>query len=260
MLPTPRTWLRAAAAVSLIAGFAPVAEAQTITKTFTFEDVWMLPDVSRPGTPAQQLTGSFEWTYDAGDFENGSGQIVQLYLPWYGTAFQDLTITFDLDSIEFSLVGNFHNLGVDVSMFLLTDFDPVQPAAVDTVRSKFYMEAGDDRGHFVGGSVVPEPGLSLAVRGNCPDLQFDVANASPNARVALVYAFGTGSFAIPNGFPCAGTVLGLDRTVALGAMLNADGNGAVTFSKNVPAGACGNVFLQALDLASCELSDVVPLQ
>ena len=36
--------------------------------------------------------------------------------------------------------------------------------------------------------------------------------------------------------------------------------GTLTLPTNVPAGACGQVYLQALDLTSCGYSDVVLLQ
>jgi len=68
-----------------------------------------------------------------------------------------------------------------------------------------------------------------------------------------------GSIVIPGG-PCPGTTLGLNNTATLGVVLTADANGTATFNTSVPGGACGNVFIQALDLINCETSNVVPLQ
>ncbi|HEX9793053.1 MAG TPA: hypothetical protein VGC54_03640 [Planctomycetota bacterium] len=42
-------------------------------------------------------------------------------------------------------------------------------------------------------------------------------------------------------------------------MVAADANGHITFNANVPAAACGRVFLQAIDLSSCDTSNVVGL-
>jgi len=59
---------------------APSARAATVT--CTLEDVWLLPDITHPWDPARPMTGTFEWTYVPGDFENGSGQFTDLYIPW----------------------------------------------------------------------------------------------------------------------------------------------------------------------------------
>lgn len=110
--------------VFAVGAFGAAAPAQTAKLRYTLEDVWLLPDVSHPWLGPQQMTGSFEWAYTVGDFENGSGQFLDLYIPWYGSNFSGLTIVVDLDSIEFVLPGNWHGLGVDLTLFLLTNLDP----------------------------------------------------------------------------------------------------------------------------------------
>ena len=85
-------------------------------------------------------------------------------------------------------------------------------------------------------------------------MHFSIDNVTPDGQVALLYARAQGSFVIPNGYPCAGTVLGLDSTVALGTTITADPNGLATLITSVPPGACGLFHFQALDLNDCRTS------
>ncbi len=205
------------------------------TLTYTLDDVWLLPDVTRPYDPPQQMTGTFHWTYTPGDFENGVGVFTELYIPWYGTDIAALDIMVELNQIEFTLPGNYHSWGVDLQLKFVNDLNPGTPSVVDTP-------------------------LGLAISGTCPSIQFQVNAATPNSQVALLYAFGTGGFIIPANFPCAGTILGLDATTQLGTLLTTDALGAAYLQTNVAGSACGNVFLQVLDFATCEVSAVVLLQ
>jgi hypothetical protein len=256
-----KLFLPVALTFGCLAGFAPAASAQTTVATFTLDDVFLLADISDPWTAVPvQMTGTFEWTYTPGDFENGTGVFLDVFIPYWGSDLNLLDITVDLSSIEFSLNGNYHSRGVDVTLFLLNDLAPDTPAVVDTVRSTFHIEAGDYRGHAISGSVAPEAQMDLLLTGTCPAVQVDIDGVTTGGQVALLYAFAPGAFAVPVGYPCAGTVLGLDGSVTLGSMLVADANGSATLNVNVPAGACGSVYLQALDLSSCGLSEVVLLQ
>ena len=72
------------AALICLAAMSSAALAQTATVTYVLEDVWLLPDMSHPGSDARQMTGTFEWTYEVSDFENGSGDFIELSLPWWG--------------------------------------------------------------------------------------------------------------------------------------------------------------------------------
>ena len=136
---------------------APVGMAQTTAVSYDLDDVWLLPATTHPWEPAQQMTGSFEWTYVPGDFENGSGQFVDLYVPWYGSNFQALNINVDLTSIEFVLPGNYHDTGLDLTLHLLQPLSPTQVAVVDISRSSFdIQQVGiSHKGHVESGSVVP---------------------------------------------------------------------------------------------------------
>ncbi len=88
------------------------------------------------------MTGTFTWTYVVGDFENGSGEYTAMDVPWYGTDVNSLDFTFDLNSIEMVLPGNWHNLGVDITMHLIEDLSPTEVPNLDLVRSKFDVEVG----------------------------------------------------------------------------------------------------------------------
>ncbi len=253
--------LTALLVVGTLLGGSSAVQAQTETATFTLEDVWFYPDIANPrGLPPQQMTGTFVWTYDIGDFENGSGVFSQMYIPYYGSNLSDIRTTIDLTSIEFSLIPNVHGFSVDGTLFLLNPLSRDQPAVVDPVRSVMEYEDGvTTKGHFTSGSVDPESRLVVTASNTCPNLQVEVQRATTHGKVALLFAFGTGATVIPNGKPCAGTVLGLDNTVAVAAVLTADANGSATVSRTVPPNLCGTVFLQALDLTTCTVSWVEPV-
>jgi hypothetical protein len=247
----------------LLLVLAAPAAAQTNTIVYTLDNVWLDPDISHSwgGTP-KQMTGQFEWTYDVGDFENGTGEMLWVNIPWFGSNLAEMIITIETGSMEFSLNGNWHNRGLDVNLKYVNSFTETSAAIIDTQLSSFDIEAGGIyKGHVVSGRVMPDPGLLLNLSGSCPDaLVVDVSGATANNQVALLYSFGMGSFTIPNGYPCAGTVLGLNNTVALGTTLASDASGQLTYSFNVPPGACGAVYLQALDLTTCETSTVAFIQ
>jgi hypothetical protein len=102
--------------------------------------------------------------------------------------------------------------------------------------------------------------VSLSVTGSCPGAVTAMAsNGTPGGRMAFIRAMGTGSQRIPQGNPCAGTVLGLNRTAVLVASPVANQQGSASISGNVPANACGRVFLQVLDVQTCTTSNVIGL-
>lgn len=104
----------------------------------------------------QQMTGTFDWTYAPGDFENGSGVFTDLYLPGWGSDTSQLTITFDIqNSIEFSFAGNVHSGGLTDTLFLQTPLAAGQGALLDLTRSAYEVEAGAQRGGFLSGSIQP---------------------------------------------------------------------------------------------------------
>lgn len=99
--------------------------------------------------------------------------------------------------------------------------------------------------------------FTLTTAGTCPGtVRFDAQGATPNGNVAFVYGFGTGPTTIPNSFPCAGTVLNVGNPNLGNQVISADGNGRAILSTFVPAAAC-NINVQALDLTTCQVSNVV---
>ena len=101
-------------------------------------------------------------------------------------------------------------------------------------------------------------GLQLSATGSCPGaMTFTVNGGAPGDPCKFGYAFGTGSFVIPSG-PCAGTVTGLDGTatpVPGTFVFNVAGQVNQTFF--IPPGACGAVYVQAINLADCCTSNVI---
>lgn len=134
------------------------AAAQTRSVTYSLENVWLNPDVS--GGAPRQMTGTFVWTYDEGDFENGSGEFIAVGLPWYSLGFQHLGFTIETSSLEITLNGNYHDLGVDVSMFFLEPLSSDHDSAIDLDRSAFDIQQGvSHQGHFIAGrAVIVDPG------------------------------------------------------------------------------------------------------
>ncbi len=122
-------------------------------------------------TAAESMTGSFDWTYNEGDFENGSGLFTELYIPRYGSDISGLVITIDLTSIEFTLAGNFHSQEVDINLSLLSPLSLNQASSIDTsddgtnYASKFSVfgfgtmphEGGFISGSVSAASAVPNP-------------------------------------------------------------------------------------------------------
>lgn len=146
---------------------ATVAIAQSQTRTITYDlvNVMLTPDITSPGSTLQvPLTGTFEWTYTLGDFENGTGQFVSYSVPWWSGAAPPLGALPEVDQIEWWMPGNFHNFGCDVQLKPVADLLPFQPVALDTTNSTFDIEVNglQRRGHAVSGSIVPRCPLPVS--------------------------------------------------------------------------------------------------
>lgn len=89
-------------------------------------------------------------------------------------------------------------------------------------------------------------------------MSFDAAGATPGATVAIIWSFNLGNFVVPNGLPCAGTELGLGTPLGR-PLVNASAGGVANLTRFVPAGAAGRIHVQALDLATCGLSNVLSI-
>ncbi len=104
-----------------------------------------------------------------------------------------------------------------------------------------------------------EPGVTLALEGECPGVMTArVSGATPGGRLALIRSAPGGcggQSTIPPNLPCPGTILPLGGA-ALVRIVTADGEGNVAVTGNVPGSICGRVCLVALDLPTCEVSNV----
>lgn len=101
------------------------------TATFTFENVFL--------EDGDRLTGTFVWTYNPGDFEGGSGVFTVLEIPYtaYSLADDNLDISIQSNSIEISGNGDYHDMGLDISLFLAEPLSPTHPAPIDLEMSFF---------------------------------------------------------------------------------------------------------------------------
>lgn len=131
-------------------------------------------------------------------------------------------------------------------------------------RAILGAEENDDLGMNSGSAYIFDLncGPTLRVIGRCPgSMSFVVEGATAFEPVAFLYARGQGSFEIPPGNPCAGAVLGLNRSVQLGDVVRADGDGVATLEvSNVPSAACGGIYVQAVDLETCAITSVAPVE
>ncbi len=105
--------------------------------------------------------------------------------------------------------------------------------------------------------------LTLYVSATCPEggpARVGWTGATPSKPVILIYSAEFGSFRVPDGSPCEGTILGLGvkllRVIFHG---NSSPGGSRILQAHTGPGACGN-YLQLLDLTTCELSSVVLIE
>lgn len=104
-----------------------------------------------------------------------------------------------------------------------------------------------------GGDPVP----TLTVAGLCPgSVSIDLAGFTPEQPAALLTGAAEGLSLVPAG-PCAGTELGVAEPRLL-TVQAVDEGGELSLSREVPEAACARL-LQALDLATCEVSGLARL-
>ncbi len=99
--------------------------------------------------------------------------------------------------------------------------------------------------------------MTLEVVGACPSVTLTASAATPSANVGVLAGGTFGSATVPGG-PCAGTALGIAGGVRKVGMLTADGGGDLDEAVSFDPADCGGV-VQLLDLATCGLSDPLPL-
>ena len=121
--PLPTRLTRPSQQLVVLVAMAASVQSQMVTETYVLDDVWLLPNVSHPTSGPQPLSGTFEWTYDPAEPENGTGTMLELDLPWWGSDFSMLEVLVEPGSLEITLDGNYHGLGVDVSLFFLKFLD-----------------------------------------------------------------------------------------------------------------------------------------
>ncbi len=134
------------------------ANAQSMkTIRYDLQNVYLKPDLSHKYISAKLMKGSFLWTYTPGKFAEGSGRFTSLSIPFWGPRTSPaLKIQFETKAIDFSMIGNYHGLGLDLTLRLKPPLDPKNPAKLDTVFSKFTIEVGVAyKGHVISGSIVP---------------------------------------------------------------------------------------------------------
>jgi len=106
-------------------------------------------------------------------------------------------------------------------------------------------------------------GPRLSVDATCPSggpIRIEWTGASPGGQIALIFARNTGSFTVPNNFPCAGTQLGLGSSqIQLAFQGGAGANGSRILNTTAGPGACGG-YLQLLDLTTCGTSNVARVE
>ncbi|MFG0329482.1 MAG: SBBP repeat-containing protein [Phycisphaerales bacterium] len=158
-----------------------------------------------------------------------------------------------------------------------TDYDYAYGLALDDAANFAYLSgstgSGDFRGRinerrgqdydaWAGGVRLPtRDDLLMTFRGQCPgDLYINMTGATPGGEVAIVMADALGSVRIDRG-ACEGTPLGLARrNIRLISVETADANGEVF----IPAPGmilpwCAR-YVQAVDLGSCRVSNVMFLE
>jgi hypothetical protein len=110
-------------------------------------------------------------------------------------------------------------------------------------------------GVFAASSAWAAPTVTMS--GDCPGvITITVDNITPGECIGIAYGDDAGGAGqIVNRGDCTGTVMGLDPMNYAFSACDYDGDGSITFSPDIGAGACGTSF-QILDMDSCEASDV----
>lgn len=116
----------------------------------------------------------------------------------------------------------------------------------------------DDQGTSSGAAYVFSP-FVLSITGSPGGMMsFKIGGAMPAGQVALLYAFGVGAHVISN--PLTGTAIttGLSSSsFSVGIFGMAGPEGDLVFTLNIPAGAAGHVWVQAVDGLSDGSSNVI---
>ncbi|MFG0329761.1 MAG: hypothetical protein ACF8PN_07685 [Phycisphaerales bacterium] len=174
------------------------------------------------------------------------------------------------------LVGNAYDAklgdGVGVLMFENTDWIDVNEL-IDESGAAYIVtrlrEINDDN-WLVGDAINQRSGemegvllrpceFTATIEGSCPGrIECNVTCGTPGGQFVWLFSENTGNFVVPGG-PCAGTQLGLDENARIVRRAdldrNGEGGGVVVLNDNF----CGG-FLQAVDIESCAVSEVIQIR
>lgn len=101
----------------------------------------------------------------------------------------------------------------------------------------------------------------VTTSGTCPGpTLIEFSRLDAGETFAFLYAFQSGNVIIPPNRPCAGTQLGLGRSTEILTTLVADASGRAELTVLAPPPACGRVYVQAIGLSSCRVSNVVLIE
>ena len=128
-----------------------VGTAQAAAVSYTLDNIFL--------DATNQMTGTFEWTYDEGDFENGKGLFTELFIPMTSHTLGDLNITFDIKkSIEFTLIDNLDSDGVEIRLVFVKPLTPTQSTLLNLNTfdgSKWSLGGTGANNAFISGGISP---------------------------------------------------------------------------------------------------------
>ena len=108
-------------------------------------------------------------------------------------------------------------------------------------------------------SVNQPDSFALLQEGLVPDsLELYSVGGTPNGQVAFLYSRKSGLFTLGSGSPCPGVTLNLGAPVSLGVILPSSAEGVAKASL-LPNTAPAGLYIQALDLGSCAVSNFLEL-
>ncbi|NQU47796.1 MAG: hypothetical protein HQ519_04050 [Planctomycetes bacterium] len=111
----------------------------------------------------------------------------------------------------------------------------------------------------------PTPNFALWLDGTSGHyMGAKMTGATPNSQVMLMWAKGEGGpTPIPPGLPCPGRLMDLNSNMGKVAIVDTDASGSATIGpgpRRVPVEAAGLVWLQAIDVSTCEKSNRIQLR
>lgn len=188
-----------------------------------------------------------------------------------GISFTPANLVIDQgDTVMWNWVSGLHNVASDDGFFL--SGTPVSgPNTFSVTFDAAFMAAAPANGNVYGyhchvhvslgmvGSVTVNTAMPVLTITNFVAGQgaaMTVTNATPGAPVGFAYSLsGVGPITL-NAGPCGPVTASLSAPITLLPQVNANGSGTAVLPANIPAGTSGvTVWVQALDLGSCQLSN-----